>query len=199
MPDEIILHVKEEIPQDEKTSENQLKSRTLNDQTKAPTDNLLGLILYEQKLLEELKFKEADQAQRSQGTIQKVPMIMRKNKDIKKYFMPQEISIGPIHAQHPNLSKAELKVELAKKFINSSGVTAANLLGKIKKNIAEIRKGFGDGVIDPKRYDDDSLARLLFLDGCAVVEFIHSYVLGELEMFNINTTKAAFIQQDLFC
>ena len=47
---------------------------------------------------------------------------------------------------------------------------------------------------------DDPLARLLFVDGCAVLQFIHSFQYNpdELKELKINNDEATLIQQDLF-
>lgn len=147
-----------------------------------------------QKLLEELNGKE-NQAE-NWGKLQKVPGIMRENENKREYFKPREISVGPIHAGDSDLSKRELKAQLAKKLIKNSNKPAEIFLENIKNNSKFLRKFFGKGIADS--YTDDDLACLLFLDGCAVLQFIYSWNSGNLKDFNISSIQATLIQQDLF-
>ncbi|EXC16177.1 hypothetical protein L484_024345 [Morus notabilis] len=178
-----------------KTSEIQ-SEKTSDSQAARRTEDFLG-VTGDTELLEELKkindnVKAREEEDRSsRPKIQRVKPYLLQNNKIKKHFIPREISVGLIHAVSSRLYKKELKLKLANRFIERGGGKPDLFLQEIKSKIQYL-KTLPDG------YSDDSLARLLFLDGCAVLQFIHSYVLGELEDFNINTTQAAFIQQDLF-
>ncbi|EXB59952.1 Isoflavonoid 7-O-beta-apiosyl-glucoside beta-glycosidase [Morus notabilis] len=128
--------------------------------------------------------------------IQKVPEIMVRNEYCKEYFTPRELSIGPIHSADSSLFKTELKLKLAAYFVQKSGREKAFLLEKLKTDIKNIKAYFDQEIV--KSYTDEELFRLLFLDGCAVVGFIHSYVNNKLNTLNISNGQAALIQQDLF-
>lgn len=68
--------------------------------------------------------------------IQKVPEIMLRNGDLKKYFKPRGLSIGPIYTADPSLFKKELKLKLVAHFISDqSDRTGDDLLEEIRNNI----------------------------------------------------------------
>ncbi|PON52322.1 hypothetical protein PanWU01x14_210330 [Parasponia andersonii] len=130
--------------------------------------------------------------------IQRVPKIMLQKGNFEEYFRPRELAIGPLHSKTRRLRKKDLKHRLAAKFIADSDQTGETLLKEIKKNITEIKKRFDRKVINNMSYDDDKLARMLFLDGCSVLQFIYSYVNDDLKSFEINSGQAAWIRHDLF-
>ncbi|GMN22040.1 hypothetical protein TIFTF001_043440 [Ficus carica] len=128
--------------------------------------------------------------------IQQVPRIMLQNEDFREYFKPRELSIGPIHADDPNLFKMELKLKLAAYFIKESGKTKDDFLKQIKTGIKDIKTCFDEEAITS--YTDDQLIWLLFLDGCAMLGFVHCFVNRRLNELTISNGQAALIQQDLF-
>lgn len=135
--------------------------------------------------------------------IQRVPEIMKQVQgNSNEYYTPREIAIGPLHAvPGNNLEKKVLKHRLAASFINNSGCTGETLLGKIKNNINEIMERFDGTAINydlSNTTEREKWARMMFLDGCAILQFICSIVSGDLLKFNISSGQAAIIQQDLF-
>lgn len=113
--------------------------------------------------------------------------------------------IGPLHVGYCKSGKyrtiipEKLKIKLAAKFIEqfNNDKTEESLLKEIRKNVSDLRKCFDEGATCED--GDASLARLLFLDGCAVLQFIHSYLLNELEELEINHHQASMIREGLFC
>ncbi|GMN69395.1 hypothetical protein TIFTF001_038447 [Ficus carica] len=129
--------------------------------------------------------------------IQRVPEIMLLNVDLTQHFTPREFSIGPIHAGSPNMLQNRLKLQLAAHFILKSGKTEEFLFDKLKIEIKDdVKTYFKKDVI--MQYEEDLLIRMLFLDGCAMLGFIHGYVNRMLNVFDISDGQAALIQQDLF-
>ena len=59
-----------------------------------------------------------------------------------------------------------------------------------------MKKGFDEEVIES--YDDESLARLLFVDGCTLIQFIDYFVRNKFKELRINRGQAEMINQDLF-
>ena len=194
MPGECRLDVNEEILQ-EKTSSSRA-SAGHEDRTKVFTVD-------DEELLKELKRSiendksdgQEDEDESCRPKMKKVLKIMLTNKSIKEYFMVREFPVGPLQSSDLN---RELKVELARKFIKNSGKTEDSLLKGIKNNISSLKDCFGKGVKFEWYNSDDKLARSFFLDGCAVLQFIHSYVSGKLKEFGIKNIQKAWIQQDLF-
>ncbi|XP_062078706.1 uncharacterized protein LOC133783178 [Humulus lupulus] len=144
-----------------------------------------------------------------------LPQILQKDyrNYVDQYCYPKELPIGPVYYEHKNETqsgdqrpkdkyescvekfhaKRDLKVKLARKLIPSIPGKGETLLNAIKKHIKELRTSIHDCTID-----DDVLARFLFLDGCAIVQFIRSYYQNELEEFGIDNKQAISIQEDLF-
>jgi hypothetical protein len=129
--------------------------------------------------------------------IQKVSFLLRDNKNVAKYFEPRVVSLGPIHHGNPKYQLAEeYKLGLANKFVKESGKTAGSLYAKIEERIGKLREYF-DGEVTNK-YDDECLAWMLFVDGCAVLQFMYYAVQDKFQDVKIKNDLAAFGQQDLF-
>lgn len=145
-----------------------------------------------------------------QAEMQYVPETMLRHAPYmkKKYFVPKELSIGPIYGADEHLFKKKLKLQLAARFISESGNEVDSLFKKIqtelKKGIEayfniELKKDreayFNKNVTS---FPIEKLLRLVFLDGCTILGFIHIYVNKELKLLHISDGQAALIQQDMF-
>ncbi|KAM6553344.1 hypothetical protein CsatB_014106 [Cannabis sativa] len=168
----------------------------------------------DEKFIESLMMKDdktnksgvAKNNNNNQGSCTKIQKVdkskmMTKN-EIKKYYFPQMIAIGPTHAEYHeknNQNKNNLKKILVKKFIKDGGnLEARSLLKEIKEkfNLDEQNKLFHEKV--KTKLNERQLARMLFQDGCVVLQFIHSYVNGEIIEFNeISIAEIDQICQDL--
>ncbi|GMN68946.1 hypothetical protein TIFTF001_037998 [Ficus carica] len=143
--------------------------------------------------------------------IQKVPRIMLQNEEFKQNFKPRELSIGPIHAADPDLFKKQLKLKLAAYFVKETSKRGEEtgesgeetgkrwdaVLEEIKAEIKDIKTCFDKEVIESYTCDDEFIC-LLFLDGCAMLGFMHCFVNRRLKELSISNGQAALIQQDLF-
>ncbi|XP_030924632.1 UPF0481 protein At3g47200-like [Quercus lobata] len=146
------------------------------------------------------KLKEAQVKGKNRWTtkpkIQKV-LLLRGHKHFKKYCEPRVVSIGPIHHGKPKYRLAEeYKLTLAGNFIEKSGKAGKELYMVIKNNIEQLRECFDEEVIH--NYNDEALAWMLFVDGCATLKFIDSVVEKKVKEFQIKNGQVAFVQQDLF-
>ncbi|XP_062078322.1 UPF0481 protein At3g47200-like [Humulus lupulus] len=132
--------------------------------------------------------------------IQKVPKLMLRKNNWKEFYKPKEIAIGPLHAFTKSLKNIDdLKHRLTARFIKESGRDGRTLLEEINKNITQLKECFDLKVLPSSFNEDDKkLARLLFLDGCFVLQFIDSYVKGDIKEFEISSGQAVEIQHDLF-
>ena len=129
--------------------------------------------------------------------IQKVIFWLRDHKDFKKYFEPRVVSLGPIHLGMPKYQLGEkYKLVLACDFIKSSGKGIRDLYSKIEEKIKELRDCYEVEVT--KDYNDESLAWLLFLDGCAVLQYIYCATHKKFKDLNIKMDFVVFGQQDIF-
>lgn len=112
------------------------------------------------------------QSSKSKPLIRRVPTTLSENKNLKKYFEPRVVAIGPLHHRNPKLQRAErAKLKLAVLFTEEHGVTEQVLYKKIKQEIGCLRKCYK--AEDLEDYDDEELAWMFFVDGCAVLNAIH--------------------------
>ncbi|PON67436.1 hypothetical protein TorRG33x02_264770 [Trema orientale] len=115
--------------------------------------------------------------------IQRVPFILRDQQEkLVRYYEPKWISIGTIHHGSEKLRVAEdrYKPEFAAKFVENSGYQSTEDLYKtIEDHIEELKNCFDDEVIEAfnkDHPDHEALTWMLFVDGCFVLQFIHSVV-----------------------
>ncbi|KAM1079707.1 hypothetical protein EV1_014320 [Malus domestica] len=133
----------------------------------------------------------------SNPKIQKVPFMLRDPKTFEKYYEPRAIAIGPFHHGNPRCELAEeFKLKLTKTFLNYTGQTVEAPYQKVEAKIKELRDCYAEEAT--QCYDDETLAWMLFLDGCSTLQFIHSFVDEELEELLMRRDQIAFVLQDLF-
>ncbi|XP_040995836.1 UPF0481 protein At3g47200-like [Juglans microcarpa x Juglans regia] len=131
--------------------------------------------------------------------LQKVIFLLRDHKNFAKYYEPRVVSLGPIHHGKERYRLGETyKLRLTKDFVTESCENASinNLYKKIEQEIEELRKCFEEEVT--KRYDNGDLAWILFVDGCAILQYIYYAVKDKFKEKNIKDDSVAFCQQDLF-
>ena len=144
----------------------------------------------------ELRDAGANQAE-TRPKIQKVVFFLRGQKNFQKYYEPRVVSLGPIHHGKPKYRPAEkYKLRFAKAFVSDSGKTDEYIYDHIEKNIAQLREYFDEELI--KEYDNESLAWMLFVDGCAILQFICFADENRSNELKIKNDQSAFAQQDLF-
>ncbi|KAK9987092.1 hypothetical protein SO802_032043 [Lithocarpus litseifolius] len=145
------------------------------------------------------KLKEA-QAKVQLGTTPKIRevLMLRGHKHFRKYCEPKVVSLGPIHHGKPEYQLTEeYKLMLADKFIGKTGRTDEELYGIIKNKIKELRECYDEKVT--QKYSDEDLAWMLFVDGCATLQFIDLVAHHEkVKDFKIKNDQVAFVEQDLF-
>ena len=147
------------------------------------------------------KIREAKENANNQShlipKIQKVIFFLRDEKDLQKYYEPRVVSLGPIHHRNPKYQLGEqYKLLLTYEFVKGSEKKINDLYEKIKEKIKDLRDCFEKEVtVD---YDDEELAWLLFVDGCAILQYIYCAVNDKFEELKIKPDSVAFGQQDLF-
>ncbi|KAK8712111.1 hypothetical protein V6N13_147361 [Hibiscus sabdariffa] len=133
--------------------------------------------------------------------IRRVPSTLCIPKDFRKYFKPRVISIGPIHHGNPALHGSEqLKLRLAAHFVKNIGVEKKTLYNTIKTEIGSLKKCYDPKELEP--YDDEKLAWMFFLDGCAILQAIlqgdDHELKNPLSKLNIKNDLLTFVYLDLF-
>ncbi|XP_057983341.1 UPF0481 protein At3g47200-like [Malania oleifera] len=166
------------------------------------------------------------ESSKSSQKIRRVPQMLREQASIKKeferFFEPRVVSIGPYHHGNPKLKVVEeLKPKFARRFVSNiknaarsenSNTQATDgepdhgelrtsinkLSDKIRKEIEELRKGYADENSTSK-YSDEDLARMLFLDGCFILQFIENrQEKNPVQPQMMKSHYEAFVEQDLF-
>lgn len=146
------------------------------------------------------KLKEArgklDKQVTTKPKIRKV-VLLRDHKNFKSYCEPRVVSLGPIHHGMPKYQLTEeYKLVLADDFIEKSCMCREKLYKMVKTNIEQLRERYDEEVT--KNISDEALAWILFVDGCATLQFIDSVVRNKVKEFKIKNDHVAFVQQDLF-
>ncbi|XP_022744297.1 UPF0481 protein At3g47200-like [Durio zibethinus] len=140
------------------------------------------------------------QSSKSKPLIQRVPFTLSEKKNFKKYFEPRVVAIGPLHHGNRRLQPAEkAKLKLAVLFTEEHRVAEHVLYKKIKQDIGYLKKCYKPEDIED--YDDEELAWMFFVDGCAVLKAIHyskSKQEKQKDELNIKVDILAFAQVDLF-
>ncbi|KAK6289830.1 hypothetical protein POUND7_001371 [Theobroma cacao] len=123
--------------------------------------------------LREAQKQESDSYQRAKPLIQRVPPVLIGIKeDFKKYFEPRLVALGPLHHGKPQFEQAEhTKRKLAALFANENETTDEVLFNKIMAEIRDLKQCYNPE--DIKDYDDEKLAWMFFVDGCAVLYAVH--------------------------
>ncbi|KAM3690925.1 hypothetical protein ACJW31_09G157300 [Castanea mollissima] len=107
------------------------------------------------------------------------------------------VSLGPIHYGKPKYQLAEkYKLILASEFIKNRGKVIDELYKKIEDNIKELRECYEEEAT--KDYPDKALTWILFVDGCAILQYIYCATTNKFKDLNIKNDCAAPGQQDLF-
>ncbi|XP_031270788.1 uncharacterized protein LOC116129182 [Pistacia vera] len=154
------------------------------------------------------KFKSLDDAivqVNCPQKIQKVPSILRDNNNFTKHYVPRMIAIGPYHHNNPNLKNTEkLKLKLASLFIKKHTLNREVLYSKVRREIKDLRECYEEEAtaLFP---DDDYLAWMFFVDGCALLHYIDFAVtdkedtmIKEFKEKGIKIDYLVYAQQDLF-
>ncbi|TYI99235.1 hypothetical protein E1A91_A13G002500v1 [Gossypium mustelinum] len=151
--------------------------------------------------LHEVQNQEAQGSTPPQTTkplIQRVsPLLLDKMADFQKCFEPRLVAFGPLHHGNPKFQRAEqYKIKFAARFVHVSGTKHDDLFNKVKAQIDDLRKCYTPE--DVEAYDNDKLAWMLFVDGCAVLCVVHCVMEGKFDELNTKAYLLVFAQLDLF-
>ena len=135
-------------------------------------------------LEDELKKLREARVKTEKPKIGKVVCYLQEHEKFKKCYKPMVVSLSPIHHCNTKYKEAEkYKLRLANEFIEKSGESDEELYNKVVKNIKHLREYYDQEVT--KEYDDKNLAWMLFVDGCAILQFIYSDVHKEFQELKI--------------
>nr|DAD42666.1 TPA_asm: hypothetical protein HUJ06_000896 [Nelumbo nucifera] len=94
---------------------------------------------------------------------------------------------------HEERAKKADNPEQTKKFISE---TANDLYQEVAKVAEEARDCYEKG--STKEFSDEEFKRLMFMDGCFVVYFIHFMVTDDSEQLEMKNDDIYFVESDLF-
>ncbi|GLT91335.1 hypothetical protein SLE2022_092260 [Rubroshorea leprosula] len=123
-------------------------------------------------------------------------------KTVDRHFKPISFSFGPLHhgkefTQGSTFEKAEkFKRRLAAMFISYSGNQKEVLYENVKKEIHSLRNCYDP--IEVVDWEDEELACMFLVDGCALLHFILLDVQGKWEKLGGKNDQSVFMIHDLF-
>ena len=134
--------------------------------------------------LEWLRSLSSTDVSKQRSKIPKVPSMLREIKSNKKCYDPLVVSIGPYHHGKPELEPMEkFKILFAKQYAEKSKVPVFELYEKVAA--VDARKCYAEGTTEC--FDDKSFAKMMFLDGCFVLQFIFCDVIeGDEKKLKMN-------------
>ncbi|KAG6743723.1 hypothetical protein POTOM_052424 [Populus tomentosa] len=142
--------------------------------------------------------REVEDTKNNQPLRPKIPKVSDKlRNENKECYSPLMVSIGPYHSagHHNNLREAEiLKVSMARQFILDSGKNIELIYSEVEEAIQSAREFYNE--IDMKGYDDEQFTRMMFLDGCFILQFIHC-VTHTYENLEMTDRQVAGVKRDL--
>lgn len=163
------------------------------------------IVIREKYLLKMLESLKQATEKPVKSRIQRVPYMLRENKELKKYCRPSVVAIGPIHHGHPNFEYGEkMKLILASNFLESHGIDAKVVYRQVYDNLAKLNMCYAEDV--RKHFSDEALAWMFLVDGCATLHLIDCFVQdypehtddGKLQRMNITKEQVAFAGMDIF-
>ncbi|TYH32620.1 hypothetical protein ES332_D13G002600v1 [Gossypium tomentosum] len=136
--------------------------------------------------------------QTTKPLIQRVsPHLLDMKADFQKCFQPRLVALGPFHHDNPKFQRAERsKLKFAARFVHDSGANRDDLFDMVKAQIDDLRKCYKPE--DVEAYDNDKLAWVLFVDGCAVLCAVRYGMEGKFDELNTKADLLIFAQLDLF-
>ncbi|KAA8517204.1 hypothetical protein F0562_017544 [Nyssa sinensis] len=143
--------------------------------------------------------EKCSQSRITERKLPKIPLELRETEEFQKYCEPKAVSIGPYHHGKPQLKQVEdLKPNLANKFLCKWEVKKPN---ELFNKFADQIKGFRSWYDEPlftECIDEEKFVRMMFLDGCFVLNYIYCFMFDELETLGIKNKILTLIQQDLW-
>ncbi|KAF3442501.1 hypothetical protein FNV43_RR16417 [Rhamnella rubrinervis] len=136
----------------------------------------------------------------SQPKTPKIPKIPKMFRDIgssNDCYDPLVVSIGPYHHGKPELQKMEkLKIKMAKQYVMETREKSIQASYKKVEEVAGEAKKYYD-FDSSSAIDDESFTKMMFLDGCFVLQYMYLSVHGQQDM-GMKIHHTAYVRRDLF-
>ncbi|KAF7804029.1 UPF0481 protein [Senna tora] len=128
--------------------------------------------------------------------IQRVAHHLRSRKHFVKLYSPRLVSFGPIHHGEPHLQLGEqYKLMWASTYLGGPNKIPEHLHQKIVEKINELKLLYSEDAI--RHLDDENLARVLFMDGCALLQILDKFDLMNPEVLNVKVDQLVLVNQDM--
>ncbi|KAB5519342.1 hypothetical protein DKX38_023661 [Salix brachista] len=128
----------------------------------------------------------------------KIPRVPHKlRNENEECYRPLVVSIGPYHYPERDTTLREvetLKVPMARQFILDGGKDIELIYSELEKVIKTAREFYNE--IDITGFDDEQFARMMFLDGCFILQFI-SCVTHNNENLEMSYQQVVGVKRDL--
>ncbi|PWA77473.1 hypothetical protein CTI12_AA224920 [Artemisia annua] len=136
----------------------------------------------------------------STARIHTVPSLVKETEDYEKYFVPNQVSIGPKYFGHPKLKLVEkLKPSFTMKLLLDDKEVLERLFKKLgqAEMVKELRNFYEERLTD--QFCDKEFTKMMVLDGCFILYYIQ-FIFGEKfeKCRGLNSYQIAFVHQDLF-
>ncbi|KAJ6300617.1 hypothetical protein OIU76_021420 [Salix suchowensis] len=142
--------------------------------------------------------REVTEDENDQPLWPKIPRVPPKlRNENEECYRPLVVSIGPYHYPERDNTLREvetLKVPMARQFILDSGKDIQLIYSELEKVIQTSRKFYNE--IDITGFDDEQFARMMFLDGCFILQFIYC-VTHNYENLEMTDRQVAGVKRDL--
>ncbi|XP_028761385.1 UPF0481 protein At3g47200-like [Neltuma alba] len=127
--------------------------------------------------------------------IQKVAHHLRSREAFAKYYSPKMVSLGPIHHGKPHLQLGEqYKLMWASMHVEANRNKAQRLHRQIVVNIKDLKDLYTDDAL--RHFNDDELAWMLFVDGCALLQILKHPDILRSEPLQVKIDQLALVRQD---
>ncbi|KAL9670037.1 hypothetical protein QQ045_007588 [Rhodiola kirilowii] len=134
--------------------------------------------------------------------IQKVPHMLRKIKANEKCYEPLVVSLGPFHHGNPELEQMEkLKIVMAHRFVVGCKKPIRDIYNKVETVVDKAKECYAAEALNG--FDRLDFTKMMFLDGCFILQFIYS-ITSDADESETKTTMmmksndTAFVHRDLF-
>ncbi|KAM0014648.1 hypothetical protein Hdeb2414_s0034g00726191 [Helianthus debilis subsp. tardiflorus] len=112
-------------------------------------------------------------------------------------FMPRVVSIGPLHRKDENLQQFEVrKAAFVHDLLSRSGPPLTQTLTACVLKVASIIEIIRGCYADSKSYNDVELAKMMVMDACFILEFIHDIKMKKFSGTNLRL-QDQYIPYDL--
>ncbi|XAR69610.1 hypothetical protein NMG60_11001265 [Bertholletia excelsa] len=128
--------------------------------------------------------------------IQRVPELLKRVDSNKDCYDPLVVSIGPFQHEETSLQPFnKIKRQFTEMYVESCEISVAELYKMVEAVAEEARSCYAEGSI--QQMDHTEFVKMMFLDGCFVLQFI-ILVNGETIKKTMKNHDVAFVTRDLF-